>query len=99
MWIETKKQEKTQVTSVSGHSFSVDISDSAVGHFGFHHNDRVLVRVCSDWYYATVIGVAHAYEWRKNKGREVLWLSYDVDNGKVTFNEYLTKGDDITLLR
>ncbi len=100
MFGKREKKERKRITSTGGHSFWVDISDQALSRFGFKHNDRVQIKICSSFYHATIMGVAHEYEWqRKDKGREVMWFAYDGYDGRVTPGHDLVKGDNITLLR
>jgi hypothetical protein len=84
-WKKKEKKGMMSVTSEDGRTFSVDISDKACSPFGFKHNDRAQIRICITLFPITIIGVAHEYEWHKtDKGRLVLWFTYDGYDGRVT---------------
>jgi hypothetical protein len=89
------KKEKKQVTSFSGRSFWVDISDRACSKFGFRHDSRVKVKVHGDWLAATIMGVSRTFEGCNPFGRKVMWISLDDYQGRVTYFRSLVRGENI----
>ncbi len=96
---EAVDSKMLRVITVSGESIEVDTSDGACGKFDvapgdyLKHGDRITCTIARNsaiealggaFEKGTVVGVAPATDQEHDK-QEVLWISFDLDGGKVSY--------------
>jgi hypothetical protein len=79
-----------QVTTIGGTSLDVDTSNNACAEFGFSHGQRIATPTGCP---GRVIGVAPKPIGENSSDKNVLFVAFDSDNGRVCF--YLTPTLDL----